>query len=99
MVLGRVASANTACSASRVSTRARTRSSSGPSAACRLALTSFADQPAVALPSTKVAAGEAGVHLGNVGRGQDIGDGQDHAHSRGQTPFLCDRGSDPFHIR
>ena len=66
------------CSLSRVSTSARTRSSSGAGLACRLDLTSRADHPAVALPSTNGRRCEAGAHLGNVGGGQDIGDGEDH---------------------
>src|SRR5215831_16624287 len=55
MVLGRVASANTACSKRRVCTKCRSRCNCGLSSACRFALTSLADQPAVVLPSTNVA--------------------------------------------
>ena len=64
---------------SRVSTSARTRSISGPSAACRLDLTSCAAQPAVALPSTNVALARPARTCFDVGRGEHIGDGQDHA--------------------
>ena len=74
MVLGRVASANTGCSASRTSINARKRSISGLSPACRLDFTSLADQPAVSSPCDERRLGKPGAERGNIGRGQDVGD-------------------------